>query len=307
MTQSEVTFANLMGKIMVAVGALGTAITVVLRVWLSPGVINSNNGMLDAPWLVIGCMLVCLVGLFLLGLKMGSIRRELVGGPSVAMAMSLMAVSALLLYSEGESLLLAFNNTVPTLQIIQSVLGVLSAFALVALSLRLLSEGASRRGIAQWIMLLPVLWMWFRVVNYEMSYNSLVRVEDAFFGFTMLILELLFLFKFARYIAGVGLVRTGFMLFYALSTAVFALSSLAVQVIFFYKNDGMSLNAYGIATVADLAIALLAAAFAVALLFGKEQVQTEEFELPEVESAGKELIIPSGEEEASGDNGLITE
>lgn len=307
MTQSEMRFANMLGRIMLAVGALGTVVTVVLRVWLSPGVINSSNGMLDAPWLVMGFMLLCLVGMFVLGLMVGGFRRETVGGPSVALAMSLLAAGALLLYGEGETLWLTLNNEIPVLQIIQGVLGVLSALAFVVLAFRLLSEGASRRGIAQWIMLLPVLWMWFRMVNYEMSYDSLVRIEDAFFGFAMLILELLFLFKFARYIAGIGVVRTGFMLFYSLSTALFALSSVAVKVIFFYMNDGLAMDAYGIATVGDLAVGVLAVAFAVTQLFSQEQIQSEEFELPEEESAGKDLILSSNEDEESGESDLITE
>ena len=297
MTQSEVKFANLLARIMMAIGGLGALVTVVLRVWLTPGVISSTNGVLDSPWTVMGFMLLCLAGLVVLGFFTRGIRREVSGGPCVALAASMLAAAVVLVIAESDDLLGAWHNG-ETMLLIQGVLGALSAVALVLLAWRLLSEGSTRRGMAQWIMLLPVLWMWMRVINYEMSYASLARVEDSFFGFAMLVFELMFLFKLARYTAGVGQVRTGSIFFYSAATVLFSLSGAVVKILMHLMNDGMSVQAYDLAGAGDLAVGILALAVGITYLWGVEPEAPDETSEEEAFPVEGELIMASDDAEA---------
>ncbi len=301
MTQSEVKFANLLGKIMMAIGGVGALVTVVLRVWLTPGVINSANGVLDSPWTVMGLMLLCLVALVVLAFLTGGIRREISGGPCVALATSMLAAAVALIIGEGDDLLAGYQSE-DVMAMVQGALGVLSALALVVLGWRLLREGSTRRGISQWTMLLPVLWMWMRVINYEMSYASLARFEDGFFGFAMLVLELMFLFKLARYTAGVGQVRTGSMFFYSAATALLSLSGVAVKVIVHLLDDGMSVQAYDLAGAGDFAVGILALAVGIAYLWGTEPEQSDEPSEEEAFPVEGELIMASDDTDSDTDS-----
>lgn len=288
----------MLGKIMMAIGGVGALVTVVLRMWLSPGMINSTNGQLDSPWSVMGFMLVCLLGLVVLGFFTGGIRREVSGGACVAMAATMLVSAVALIIAEMDDLLSALQSG-ETMHLLQGALGVLSAGALVLLGWRLLAEGSTRRGISQWTMLLPVLWMWMRVINYEMSYASLARLEDSFFGFAMLVFELMFLFKLARYTAGVGQVRTGSMLFYSAAAALFSLSSSLVKMLLYLLNDSMSVQAYDLAGAGDFAVGILALAVGITYLFGSEPEGEEEVTEEEAFPVEGDLIMVSDESEDS--------
>lgn len=302
MTQNEVKFANLMAKIMMAIGGGGALVTVVMRVWLFPGIINSNNGVLDTPWSVMSFMLLCLAGLVVLRFFANGIRRELSGGSCIALAAAMLASAVMLIIAEGDDLLSAWQSN-ETMLMIQGALGVLSAVALVILAWRLLSEGGTRRGMAQWIMLLPVLWLWMRIVNYEMSYSSLARLEDSFFGFAMLVFELMFLFKLARYTAGVGEVRTGSMFFYSAATALFSLSAPAVKVIMHLMDDGMSVLAYDLAGAGDFAVGVLALVVGITYIWGAEPEAPDEPSEEEVFPVEGDLIMAGVDsEEESEEN-----
>lgn len=297
MTQNEVKFANLLGKIMMAIGGVGALVIVVMRMWLTPGMINSTNGELDSPWTIMGFMLLCLVALVVLGFFAGGIRREVSGGSCVALAATMLVSAVALVIAEADDLVGALQSG-EVMQLLQGALGVLSALALVLLGWRLLSEGSTRRGISQWTMLLPVLWMWMRVVNYEMSYASLARLEDSFFGFAMLVFELMFLFKLARYTAGVGQVRTGSMFFYSAAAALFSLSSSIVKMLLHLMNDGMSVLAYDLAGAGDFAVGILALAVGITYLRGSEPEAPEEDSEEKAFPVEGELIIVSDETDA---------
>lgn len=297
MTQNEVKFANLLARIMMAIGGLGALMTVALRVWLTPGVISSTTGVLDSPWTVMSFMLLCLAGLAVLSFFTRGIRREVSGGPCVALAATMLVSAVALAIGEVDDLVNAWSNG-ETLLIIQGVLGVFSAAALVLLGWRLLAEGSTRRGMSQWSLLFPVLWMWLRIVNYEMSYASLARLEDSFFGFAMLVFELMFLFKLARYTAGVGQIRTGSMFFYSAATALFTLSGSIVKMAMYLMNDGMSVQAYDLAGVADFAVGMLALMVGITYLWGTEPEPVDEPSEEEAFPVEGDLIMGSDDTEA---------
>lgn len=253
-------------SIMLGIGVVTTLLTIVMRVWLMPVVMDWETGLFPANYTVSGMMLLALVALCVLGFLVGGERREVVGMPAFGFGgVSLLAGATLavtmvaeLLSTVGKMFVIPQDEVLTVvLSYVQSLFGVLGGITLVVLGIRLFSEGGTRRGIVRLAMLTPVLWMWFRLVNYEMSHASLVRLEDSFFGFVMLIMEMLFLYKLACYVAGVGKLSTGSLLFYSLGTAIFALSGPVVRLIAYLQNDTAAYDA-SLATVADFGIGLLA-------------------------------------------------
>ena len=154
----------------------------------------------------------------------------------------------------------------PILQLLEVLFGLLSGVAFVRMGLTLLSEGATRRGMAQWGALAPVLWMWFRLASYEASFASTVRVSNGFFYFVMFILELLFLFRLARYVSGVGEVSANSLLFHAMSTALFALSAPIVRLSMYLLQDSEAYQAAQQAGVTDFAVGVLALTVGISLV-----------------------------------------
>ncbi len=274
--------------VMVILGVLSTVATVMLRVWLLPARRDFETGLYSSHYGVILLMLGTLAALALMGLLMRSDRHEIVGRSAKSLSIisllcgAVMGVYGILdgltyfgVIGDGVRQMVGLATVMSVLQVLQALFGVLGGVALVRLGLTLAAEGATRRGMAQWSMLAPVLWMWVRLASYEMSYASMVRLEDSFFGFVMFILEMLFLFKLARYTAGIGRVSAGMLLFYSMGTALFALSAPATRLGMYLLGDSEAYAAYHLAGPVDFAIGVLALAVAIALLFSVSTVQVE--------------------------------
>ena len=293
MTQRNDVFKNIMTDVMLLLTGVGALAVIAMRVWLTPSVRDWETGVFSASYWVIGLMLACLVALLVMGRLCGTDRREITGRSSMALGVVLLLSGITLAVCEALNLLDVFPELadviskmaipgekspfVPLMQTIQCVVGVVSGGILLLISMRLFSEGATRRGIAQWSALLPVVWMWLRLINYEMSYASMVRLEDSFFGFVMMLLEMWFLFKLARYVSGVGNVSMGSLLACSLSTALFALTAPVVRLCMYLLQDAAAYEA-SLATVVDFAIGVLAAGVALTLVFSTEEVQTSSAE-----------------------------
>lgn len=290
MTQTTAALRHLLSRVMLIVAGAVTAAVLVMRIWLMPSVRDWETGLFSPNYLVIALMLLCLVALVVMGRLCDPDRRDVTGRPAMALGVSLLVAGLVLagyeafelyknvpvLWDALRLLSVAQPGSVSLfpsiLQILQNLSGVTGGGALVLLSLRLFSEGSIRRGIAQWSALLPVVWMWLRLINYEMSYTSMVRMQDSFFGFVMLLLEMWFLFKLARYVAGVGQVSMGSLLACSLSTAVFALTAPVVRLSMQLMGD-YAAYAASLSTVVDFALGGLAAVVAVALVLTPEPVQ----------------------------------
>lgn len=291
--------------VMVILGVLSTVATVMLRLWLLPARRDFETGLYTSHYGVILLMLGTLVALALMGFFMHSDRHEIVGraGKSLAIFALLcgvvMGVYGILdgltyfgIIGDGAQRAAGLMMLTSVFQVLQALFGVLGGAALVRLGLTIAAEGGTRRGMAQWSMLAPVLWTWVRLAAYEMSYASMVRLEDSFFGFVMFILEMLFLFKLARYTAGIGRVSAGMLLFYSLSTALFALSGPATRLGLYLLGDSEAYAAYHLAGPVDFAIGVLALAVAISLLFS---VSTNQVELPP--ATGDVLVSGFAEDE----------
>lgn len=274
--------ASKMARIMAGLGCLGAVVTILMRVWLSPSQLDMDTGLFGTNLPVIGLMLVVLLllgcGVFV---TRGGFRQEITGKPLLVLAIVLLAVGGVIgLYGVAEILarlgVLTLStvsatvagtavNATALLQWLQSIFCLLSGVALVRLGLSLASEGATRRGVSQWGMLAPVLWIWLVLANYEMSYASMVRLTDGFFTLATYIMEMLFLFFFARYIAGVGQVGFATLLFFSAGATLFAVSAPVVRLILYLLQDIEALGATGAAGPMDLAIGLLALTVSVTL------------------------------------------
>lgn len=294
-------------KGMVWVGGGVSALVVLLRVWLLPAAADWQTGLFTSNYWVIGLMIAALVALMAFNYLSGPIRREIVGSAAVAVGLASLVCGVAMVAFGALDLLDLYGITagfpavpertvLPTLEYAFCLLG---GVALIRLGLALMSEGATRRGIAQWSILAPVLWAWFRLISYEMSYASMVRIEDNFFGFVMLIVEMLFLFRLARYASGIGRVAAGSLMFHAMATAIFALSGPLTRVGMYLLQDNLAYAAYNLAGPVDMAVGVLALVVGIALLSGKESAQSAESPLSTV------LDKEAEDASASASSGLL--
>ena len=266
---------GLVARLMAGVGCLGAVALVLLRVWVMPAQRDIDTG-LFAPnvfVIVLSCVLLAVLGALVFVMH-GGPRREIVGKPSLVLSMVLLIVGAVMVLLGGLDLWTALRTPsyddvsliVRVLPWLQAAFCVLGGLALAMLGLRLASEGSTRRGMAQWSMLLPVLWSWFVLANYEMSPDSMVRVTDGgFFNLAMYIMEMLFLFRFASYVAGVGRNGIGSVLFFSAGATVFALSNPLVSLLMYLLQDLEAASAAGAGSLVDLAVGVLALTVTVTL------------------------------------------
>ena len=301
-------------KGMVWIGGGVSALVVLLRVWLLPAAADWQTGMFTSNYWVIGLMVAALVALMTFNYLSGPIRREIVGSSAVAVGLASLVCGVAMVAFGALDLLGLFGITDGFLVVPDRVLlpaleygfCLLGGVALIRLGLALMSEGGTRRGIAQWSILAPVLWAWFRMISYEMSYASMVRIEDNFFGFVMLIVEMLFLFRLARYTSGIGRVSAGSLMFHAMATAIFALSGPLTRVGMYLLQDNLAYDAYNLAGPVDLTVGVLALVVGIALLSGKETLQPSDLPLSAVldkeeedvsASASSKLLVEVAEED----------
>ena len=299
---------------MVALSLLGAALTVVLRVWVSPAQRDVDTGLFASNTPVIVLTLLVLGGLgAVLFVARGGNRQEIKGKPSLVLAVLLLAVGGAMVFTGAADLIDSFrqlksavsaeeSRLVMLMQWGEELFCLLGGAALVRLGLVLASEGSTRRGMAQWTMLAPVLWVWLVLANYEMSYNSMVRFSDGYFTLMTYITEMLFLLYFARYIAGVGKVGSGTLLLFSGAASLFAISTPAVQLLMYLLRDSEEYAAAGQTGVLDMAIGLLALTVSVTLchsLSAPVVEEPEEEEKVEWSAAGDSVVeLIDGEEDS---------
>lgn len=274
------TRASILARIITALSFLGALAMVALRTWFMPAQRDIDTGLFanNIPVIIMSLLLLVLFGFFAYSLRYG-VRQEIVGRPSLLLSVVLMAVGAGVALNCAAELMghlglleygVNYAAATPTplsngMLWAQSLCGLLGGVALVRLGWMLASEGATRRGMGQWSMLAPVLWVWLTLANYMMSYASMVRVSDGFFILMMYVSEMIFLFIFARYIAGVGRVSNGFLLFCSCTATLFALSTPVVRMVMYLMEDSEAYAAAGQAGIVDLAIGVLALAVGVTM------------------------------------------
>lgn len=301
---------NGLARIMVGLGVLGTLAVIALRVWIVPAQRDIDTGLFTSNLLVIGLMLALLAALgAVVFLMRGGARREIVGKPALALSTVLLVVGGVMLLHGAVELaarlgwVTFYSVTEPwageelslaqvILPWVQTVLSILGGVAMILCGLNLASEGGTRRGISKLGLLVPVLWMWFVLANHMITYVSMVRITEGFFTVGAYVMELLFLFRFAGYMAGVGKHTVGSMLFFSSGAALFALSAPLVRLLMHLLQDTEGASAAGATGPLDLAVGVLALTVSVTLCQSLSALPVSASEEESIVWSGPEDVIP---------------
>lgn len=142
----------------------------------------------------------------------------------------------------------------------------------------------------RWLSLTPVLWMWFRLARYEVSYASTIDITESFFDFALLVFVSLFFLSFARATSHVGAKQKNALLIFSLCAAMIALSGAPAT--FMDLANGEPLSTLLIAIV-DVVIGVLAMAVAAMQVFAKADTEAGD------ETSAEELVWTEAEKETA--------
>ncbi|MBR2406062.1 MAG: hypothetical protein IKB04_03315 [Clostridia bacterium] len=150
------------------------------------------------------------------------------------------------------------------------------------------------------VALLPVVWMWARLIWYMTSFTSAINRFRSLNEVALLLFEMLFLLVFARYVSGVEEKTPRFAVPIALCTGILGVSACVTRVASLVMQNTEVFDATSLIAAPDFAVALLAAAWAVGQLFGEGEavppLPEEEEEAAEEDSVEEQ---PENEEEPS--------
>ncbi len=166
-------------------------------------------------------------------------------------------------------------------------------------AVRSFSERRVESGRFGVISLLPVVWLWGKLLWYMTSFVSATDRFRALIEVAMMLFEMLFLLSFARYVSGVEEKPPRFAVPLALCTALFGLSACLTRFFAFILQDAQTFSATALVSSPDLGIVLLALLFAVGQRFCKPAPPQPVFE------AEEEPSVP--QERADDDPFLLTE
>lgn len=258
----------------VASGTGGAVLLLTARVALMPLLRDVDTGRFatNVPAMVLAAVVLAAMAVFAFGTARDRVdvpvSRSLPTGLAALLAGGVLGFSSLV-----DSFRYFFGETLPPPGQVQEstvtqlvlfgllAFGVLGAVALVRWGLQTIAEGGTRRGMSAFGALAPVMWAWFRLAWYEMSYASTVGWSEKCYDFLMVIFELLCLFKLARFVSGVGKTTTGGMLFWAMAAAMFALSGPITHVLMYFTGGAEAYQASNLSGVADFGIGVLALTF----------------------------------------------
>ncbi len=269
---------------MTVVGCIAAVVLLVLRAVRMPQLQDALAGRLsqNIPAVVVlaATVLLLAVGAFLTP----RMRQDVLPTAAVPLAVTCMLAGALLLlpcaydavkwFFDGvmPSPSQAMTGLLPKMVACGMLLGgVLGGIALIRLGFQVLARGGTCAGMSAVSVLLPVLWAWFRLAWYELSYAATVGWSEKVYDFTMVIFQLLFLFKLARLVSGVGEANLGGLLALAIGTAVTALSGCVLRVVLFFTSDAQVYAAGALVGLSDFGVGLLGLVCAMALLQGYKQ------------------------------------
>ncbi len=312
---------------LIVAAVMGVALTVMRLVWTPAG--TAENGLYTATLFVIA---LSLVAMFLLcGMQP---RRTIVSEGRLAFLMSAASAwagASLLVYAISSLVDLgdnvypypqpvtatSLNQGITVVMIVSAALG--SVFFLFT-AVRWCFNRRTDRAAFGVLALLPVVWMWTRLLWYITSLASAVNRYRSVTETALLLFEMLFLLTFARYTSGVEEKAPRFAVPVALATAMLGLVSCMTRFGAYLFQDAELFSGTLLLTAPDAALALLAGAFAVQQIVAAplpEPENEEEEEEPEeavpVEDDVAEFILDmdafsndSGEEEDEEDFPVVS-
>ena len=260
-----------------------TAIVTAMRVVIAPLSRDPNTGRFTMSITVIAVALLAVAVMAAIA-RMGDDNRRVDVGRFTAtpLALAAMLAGALIGITGVYDLIGWFTiGRVPppqtamtspvsvALLVISGVLAALGGIVLVMLGRQIFTYRGTREGMCTWEMLIPVLWVWFRLTRYLMSYASAVSLDECVYDFGMFVAELLFMFKLARFVSGVGRTTVGGMMAYAMSASVWSLSAALTRVCMYALGDTQAYLASRLAGFSDFAVGLLALVFAGGLWYSR--------------------------------------
>lgn len=262
-----------------------TAVVLALRIVLMPMMQETHTGRFRLSYIVIAVMLLTLIGAALLIWRSKKQPIVISGAPLTAASCGgVLCGTAMALGSLYEFFMWQFKGILPapvmtkpsSLQYVVLAVslagGVLGGVFLVLLGLQWLQENRSRSGVFRLMALAPSLWIWFRLARYEMTYASAINVTESFYDFVMLIFILLFFFSFARYVSGVGETPSKLLFWYALGTAMMAISAPLTRFGMYLLGNTAAYNSSELAGFIDLAVGVFALLFAYAQAFAIQEI-----------------------------------
>ena len=177
----------------------------------------------------------------------------------------------------GEHIL---NNVDRFSLIFSLVFGVAGGAFLILQGFHWMAGSAQNRKLLSWLSIAPILWMWFRLARYEISYASTIDISHSFFDFAGLVTASLFFLQLARAITGEGAKPKNGLMIFALFTGMIFVSGAPLT--FFRLAKGAEIDTLLIALV-DATVGLLALAVAFVQTTATD-VQTEPIEDVEKDS-----------------------
>ena len=269
-------------RVMAVTGTAGTAVVLLLRMVLTPTLRDADTGRFSANLAAIIASLALL--LVLAGMALAANKERVdIGGRAVlpAALATLLSGVVVLVSSLWEAVAWLAYDVVPApapealtplpvaMVALTLLCGVAAGGVLIAFGLQITAEDGTWRGMRTVSCLLPVLWVWLRLARYEMSYVSAVSLKDSYFTFAMYIFELLFLFKLARFVSGIGNTRPATVLFFAMGAAMLTFTAPLFRISMLLAGDAQAYQSTELAGVPDAALGLLALVFGWALAFGR--------------------------------------
>jgi len=274
--------------------AAATVITTILRVTITPQMQESETGIFKVSYLIIGFVLAVLIALAILTL---SVKRrvyklnELMVSDRKPISISAILLGLVLIVSSVFDLWQwrVFGITPPPNERVISnldattltftlIFGVLAGLFFIYLGYRLLKNGIYATPETALFALCPVIWIWVRIVRYEISYASAIPVEQSFYDFVMIIFTMLFLFSFSRYVTRIQEKESSnrILLFYSLCAALLSLSGPAAIVSLYMLGETEAYNSSRLAGLTDFCIGIFALSTAISLIFGRKNPAYQE-------------------------------
>lgn len=290
-----------------------TILTTILRVWLTPQMQDSQTGNFHISYVIIGVMLAFLAIIAVLVLTgKGDLphTNRMIRHSRMPMAVSGVLFGSVLLITsmfDGWKWMV-YDKTPPPNEYVISrldsitltftlLLGIIAGLFFIWLGFKLGSSEINLSPAFALGALAPVLWIWVRLVRYEVSYASAIPVEQSFYDFVMLIFTMLFLFSFARYISKIGDRSPRLLLVYALAAALLSLSGSVASIALFMLGETEAYGSSNLAGMADMSAGVFAICTAFTMIFvhaesGPESLENDPISADSLPDQGEDAGDP---------------
>lgn len=261
----------------IALGCLGAVLFSVLRVLLLDADTDVDTGAYQASYGLIALLAVLVVGLLVLVWCRKEPRAPLDAQRTAAPAVAVCAAGAVIAVSTFLELCAFVGQGIapaPLSQIANGadrfclwgalLCGVLGGIALIVYGVSAM-RGRALQPWLQGLLILPVLWLWFRLARYMLSYLSAMSMAQTFYDYAMMVFQLLFMFHLMRFLGGVGKIAERWLLLSTLGTVVCSLSNVATRLFAFLDNNSAAFGASQLAGFADAAVGVLALVMALSM------------------------------------------